>query len=208
MQLNNNILAWAKMKYVCAIMFGISACFIGSSAHGKDGGNTGADSDPGASVAHKDQFQWNEHSRLSWDDFKGDVNAATEESAAATYCGIGIKTNSTAPGGKPEIIVYNTFYSKKSWVRSDARIQSILEHEQGHFDLCEIYTRKLRARMAGFDFNVPNVKQALINLYTEVNSEYENRQQAYEQETVHGTNVEQQKKWREMISHELSNIAM
>jgi hypothetical protein len=152
-----------------------------------------------------DRFQWHDHTKLSWDDFKGAVNATHDESAAATYCSIGFKTAATTPGGKPEIVVYNSFYINKSWVRSDARIQSILDHEQGHFDLCEIYTRKLKERMNNFNFDIPNVKQALISIYTELNKEYELRQQAYEQETVHGTNIMEQKKWQVVIASELNS---
>ena len=194
-------------KCVYAILLGL---FIGSpniAVYGKvrtlpDAGKDTLKAD------YQDQFQWAEHSKLSWDDFKGAVNAANDASAAATYCGIGIKTNNCTREGKPEIVIYNTFYTKKSWVREDARIASILEHEQGHFDLCEIYTRKLRQRVCNLDLNMPNAKQALIDLYTEVSNEYENRQRAYEQETVHGTDIMQQKKWLEMISNELYNVQL
>ena len=70
-------------------------------------------------------------------------------------------------------------------------------------DSCEIYTRKLRARMEQFDFNVADVRQALLTIYNEVSREYESMQQAYEQETIHGTNIAAQKHWREMILLEL-----
>src|SRR3954466_5869363 len=80
--------------------------------------------------SHNDQFQWHEHYKLTWDDFRGAVNAPTEESAAATDCGIGFRTNTNMPDGKQTVIVYNTFYANKSWVRNDARISSILTHEQ------------------------------------------------------------------------------
>jgi hypothetical protein len=153
--------------------------------------------------ASPSEFQWNEHRKLSWDDFRGAVNAASEESAAATHCGIGFRTAANSTDGKPEIIVYNTFYVNKSWVKPDAKISTILDHEQGHFDLCEIYTRKLKARMNNFDFNTGDLKQQLLSIYTEVSNEYETRQQAYEQETVHGTNTAQQKKWQNMIIREL-----
>lgn len=136
-----------------------------------------------SSVEPASEFQWKEHQKLSWEDFRGSVNATSEESAAATHCGIGFKVNTSDPKGKPEIIVYNTFYANKSWVRSDAKIASILVHEQGHFDLCEIYTRKLRAMMSNFDFSVADAKSSLMAMFSKVNDEYELRQQAYEAET-------------------------
>ena len=196
----------ARRKCVYAFLLGVFVCSQSASASdkdGKEGKSLISENTVSVSYGRNDQFQWNEHKKLSWDDFRGAVNAVNDESAAATHCGIGFRTNTTVPGSKPEIVVYNTFYAKKSWVRADAKMPSILDHEQGHFDLCEIYTRKLKNRMNSFDFNVPDVKQALMSIYSEINNEYESRQQAYEEETTHGTNIPQQKKWQDMMIHEL-----
>jgi len=201
----------AQRIRVYAHFFGLFICASHSFAtFGKDGkegksldlGNVSSTSFSNNNNATAAEFQWGEHGKLSWDDFRGAVNAASDESAAATHCGIGFKTNN-GTGTRPTITVYNTFYATKSWVKPDAKLPTILDHEQGHFDLCEIYTRKLRDRMNQFDFNVADIKQGLLNIYAEVNSEYERSQQAYEQETIHGTNISQQKKWQEVISRQL-----
>ena len=195
----------AGRSCVYAVFLGF---FIGAQATAA-AGKTGKEDKPVASTeasitnSTTKEFRWEEHNKLSWDDFKGPVNAETEKSAAATHCGIGFKTITDAPTGKPVIVVYNTFYTSKSWVRADAKVPSILDHEQGHFDLCEIYTRKLRARMNVFDFSVADTRQALMSIYNEVSNEYESQQRAYEQETVHGTNTAAQKRWRQMMSLEL-----
>jgi hypothetical protein len=176
-----------------------------STAFGKEGKEGKSLNSESNSVApdRSSQFEWNDHNKLSWEDFRGEINANTEESAAATHCGIGFRTKTVSTGKNPEIIVYNTFYTNKSWVKSDAKLPSILNHEQGHFDLCEIYTRKLRARMSKFDFKVNDVKQNLMSIYTDISNEYESRQHAYERETIHGTNLEQQNKWCKLIAREL-----
>ena len=57
--------------------------------------------------------------------------------------------------------------------------------------------------MKKFDFNARDIKLALMAIYNEVSNEYESRQQAYERETIHGTNLSAQKKWVEMIAREL-----
>jgi hypothetical protein len=197
----------ALRKCVYALLTGFFICSQSAEALCREDKEnkivTPANSNATSGVDNNGRFQWREHSKLSWDDFKGAVNAANAESAAATHCGIGFKTATGSAEGKPEIIVYNIFYTEKSWVRSDAKIPSILDHEQGHFDLCEIYTRRLRNRMTNFDFNVPDIMQALMSVYSEVNAEYETRQRAYEEETIHGTNTAQQKKWHDMITQEL-----
>ena len=186
-----------------------TSCYALSAKENKDGSNLNvATTTPNNNHAMADasamEFQWADHSTLSWSDFQGAVNAVTDESAAATHCGIGFRTGRLTPDSKPGIIVYNTFYVNKSWVRADARIPEILVHEQGHFDLCEIYTRKLRQRMQGVDMNSADLRSVLEQIYFDVKSEYENRQQAYEDETTHGTNFAQQSRWRDNISKELA----
>lgn len=191
-----------------------TSCFALSAKENKDGSglnnaNTTANSSNNnhAMAVVPTEFQWADHNKLSWTDFQGPVNAVTEESAAATHCGIGFRTGRATPDSKPGIIVYNTFYVNKSWVRADAMIPEILVHEQGHFDLCEIYTRKLRQRMQGVDMNAANLRAVLESIYFAVKNEYESRQQAYEDETTHGTNFAQQNRWRENISRELADNA-
>ena len=163
-----------------------------------------------APAAGPEEFHWAEHSKLSWDDFRGGIGSDEDEVAAATHCGIGFKT--TMPGSaddRPGIEVYNLFYANKSWVKPDAKLPEILIHEQGHFDLCEIYTRKLRARLSKYapaanrKAFTSEMKNAMVAIYNEVSNEYEARQQAYELETTHGTDQAAQKKWIDTIAREL-----
>ncbi len=174
--------------------FGFLACFFSFHAKSKDLTNNTSQS--------VDKFSWKEHRTLSWADFKGPVNIQSDESAAATCCSIGFKLDNSA-GGQPGITVYNTFYIDRSWVKDDAKIESILVHEQGHFDLCELYTRALRSRMDTIDLSSANLKEVLVKIYADLSEEYETRQQAYEQETSHGTNLSEQHRWQDMISREL-----
>ena len=192
---------------ICVVLF---ICAQSNAANGKGKEKPLKVSNTAPVSASPATFQWVEHRTLSWDDFRGDISTANDDVAAATHCGIGFKTNVPPTGGKPEIIVYNLFYTSGSWVKPDAKIPQILAHEQGHFDLCEIYTRKLRERMKSFDpstsknvLNTDDIKLALMALYNEISNEYEDRQQAYEQQTTHGTIIAEQRRWQEMIAHEL-----
>jgi hypothetical protein len=198
----------AKRTGVYAFFLGISLCAqaiaaISVSAGDKEGRTVNTAAATPAAATTATEFQWHEHSRLSWEDFKGPVGAEDDQTAAATHCGMGFKTVSGADG-KQEIVVYNKFYVNKSWVRSDAKLQEILDHEQGHFDLCELYTRKLRQRLSNVDLDSHSARQVLYRIYTEVNAEYERRQQRYEDETTHGINTPVQKRWTNNIANELA----
>jgi hypothetical protein len=190
---------------VYAFFAGAAICAQGLKAFAKGEGNkeNGTAAVAAATSTSATEFQWAEHGRLSWNDFRGPVRPQDDETAAATHCGMGFKTV-TGNDGKPQVVVYNKFYTNKSWVRSDAKLDEILGHEQGHFDLCELYTRKLRKRMANFNFSAKNASDVLYDLYFQVNTEYERRQQAYEDETTHGINTPVQQKWQRNIAKELS----
>lgn len=197
----------------CFLFAGLSGLFFSSNTLAKGGKeSSSSNARPTTESVNNTMpaavsFQWKEHNVLSWEDFKGPVRANNEESAAATHCGIGFKLSASKEGTQPQIIVYNNFYINKSWVKPDAMMPEILCHEQGHFDLCEIYTRKLNNKMNSFSASAvadKNIHQALMSLYLEVKNEYEDRQQQYEEQTLHGTIKGQQKKWQKMIATELN----
>jgi len=155
----------------------------------------------------RSEISWQRDRRLSWDDFRGAIpRDAEEQTAAATFCGIGFETNTiTNKDNNLKIRVYNTFYLENSWARPEERNEDVLAHEQGHFDLCELYTRKLRERMNSVKVNVNTLKPTLRNIYEQLQDEYKERQEAYEEETAHGVNFREQKRWQKILEQELSD---
>jgi len=152
------------------------------------------------------QISWQKDRKLSWNDFRGPVPSdAGDQTAAATFCGIGFETNVITPRNPdPKIRVYNTFYTADSWVRPEEKNDAILMHEQGHFDLCELYTRKLRAEMSNIKVDVHTLKPVLRSIYDRIQSEYRRRQESYETETAHGVNYDEQNRWEKILEKELN----
>jgi len=191
-------------RVVCSVVFAcilLSFTSVAVVAHepNKQGGNSDF------SGGHAMEMSWTKQRKLSWDDFKGLVPQDAEaQTAAATYCGIGFEATTPAYGAGLNVRVYNTFYIGHSWVKAEEMNDDILAHEQGHFDLCELYTRKLRERMTGVDVNYDAFKETLSAIYEQLQQEYRNRQDAYERETAHGVNLHQQKKWQHILEKELA----
>lgn len=155
--------------------------------------------------SYEKRFSWTEDRKLAWDDFKGGVpGRATQKTAAETSCGIAIETNTVRGNNPVRIYVFNTFVTDASWVRPEHMTAAILKHEQGHFDICELYTRKMRERFstAKLDFN--NMQQLIREIYNSVMTDYAKRQQEYEAATQHGVVDEAQAKWSEQIAKELA----
>ena len=152
-----------------------------------------------------DEFAWQSGHRLSWDDFRGPVPNGRDIVAAETSCGIGFETNVITRGVPVQFRVYNTFSTSRSWVRADARTPEVLEHEQGHFDLCELYTRKLRQRFAATEgITANNLRMVTRAVWKEVHDAYRDRQDQYEDETDHGLNRDAQVTWTAYLEKELA----
>jgi len=159
-----------------------------------------------SSKAHlaEQSFEWNAHRPLTWDDFKGPVRAGTPSTTAAeTNCGMAIETNLVTSKRKAKVYVYNTFDKKASWVREGKKLDEILEHEQGHWNICEIYTRKMQAAFDAQIIMGDQLNATATKIYNKISQEYQQRQQAYENETQHGMVVSEQKRWTLLLNNEL-----
>jgi hypothetical protein len=88
-------------------------------------------------------IKWSEGYRLMYSDFAGkrsqsDDSTAPLDRLASINCSI--KYELKIVNGKREIHAYATMYPQKSWMR--VRDPEVLQHEQEHFDIKEIYARK------------------------------------------------------------------
>ncbi len=91
---------------------------------------------------------WSEARKLSWSDFKARPDAASAN-AAMTNSIINIEFN--FDDTSLDYTISCRFDKNRSWVK--VRTVSVLEHEQGHFDIAEIYARVLAKEMKQYRFN-------------------------------------------------------
>lgn len=149
------------------------------------------------------EFSWSRARRLTWSDFRGEMPPGKGGTAAETACGIGFETNSVSGSNPVEVFVYNSFSRVDSWVRPGVNDMVVLQHEQGHFDLCELYTRRFRERLSKIKVTGKTMKTVLPGMYNKLQQEYIERQQDYERDTRHGIDDIQQRRWQRIIAEEL-----
>lgn len=150
-----------------------------------------------------DEIPWTAH-QLSWDDFQGTPNNASNYGAVTSS---GMSYNYHYQGAAITIEVKAIFYRKQSWVKPIGRDESGLKHEQGHFDLAELYARKLRKALRDASFNKRNVKAKLNDLYKSNSKAWEKEENRYDKETNHHINTANQQLWNAHIATELSKYA-
>ena len=103
--------------------------------------------------------------------------------------------------------VINTMEPFLSWVVPGKECETTLNHEQRHFDLNEVYRRKLdlslsrlTATGASAEITKKLLKQRIDATANETLGSLQEMQARYDRETAHGMNSTEQARWDEMIA--------
>lgn len=148
---------------------------------------------------------WTPARKLSWSDFKG--RPSTNSSAAAiTASGITYSFSAQGTHDKMELDfkVDAHFYPEKSWYKPKLANPTILEHEQLHFDITEVFARKLRRILAETPFT-GNAKSEVKEIYRNILRELNHYQNQYDSETNFSRDTVQQRLWNIRITKILNN---
>jgi hypothetical protein len=143
---------------------------------------------------------WNASRKLTWDDFKGRPDAGSTN-AALTSSSINIDFGYSEQG--LEYAIRCSFDKNKSWVR--IRNNGVLAHEQGHFDLAELYARKLSKAMKEYKFNAKTVSGDVNRIYETMMKAHHEAQYIYDTETDYSRNKVKQEEWLQKINTDLAS---
>lgn len=147
-----------------------------------------------------DIIYWTETYKLQWEDFKAHPRNDYQNLAALTSSGIAYYTGCDDGMLKYKIQAY--FDKNESWVKDHAMDNHTLEHEQIHFDITELFARKLRK----------SLKQRTFKCYEELEfrqfvdaflTNWEVEQRLYDINSSFSTNKEVQKEYKKKITLEL-----
>jgi predicted secreted Zn-dependent protease len=79
-------------------------------------------------------------------------------------------------------------------------------HEQGHFDIAELFARKLRKAFVGYKFNAQTVGKDIDHLFILNRQERTQMDMLYDKETDFSRNRKQQLLWNKKIKAELGTL--
>ena len=149
------------------------------------------------------KMQWNENRQLTWEDFQGVPNRG-DDFVASTNSGISFSFSYNVRGGKMtmDYEVLCNFYPELSWYKPDKVSPYILKHEQTHFDISELFARKLRKVMAETEFS-NDPKEKINALYSDIERLRQEMQDSYDLESDHSKNKEAELQWRAFVEKEL-----
>lgn len=151
----------------------------------------------------EETISWTPDRKLQWEDFKGRP-FKTAWAAAVTASGITYEFSSVETDGalKLDIQISTHFYPDESWYQPALVNGVILSHEQLHFDIAELFARKMRKIVAETNFT-SNVKAEIKKIYSDILKELSAFQKKYDFETNFSRNIEKQIAWNRKISEAL-----
>jgi hypothetical protein len=150
---------------------------------------------------------WAQHPKLSWDDFKGRPARLGREPSAVTDTGF--RTQLVCRDVVLDADSVAEFYPGSSWVRPNRKLVSLLKHEQGHFDITEIYARKMSKAIRDSKIECAdeaNADAAGKKILSGLDKEWERAEKAYDLETKDGTDSARQAAASRRIASELAGL--
>jgi len=152
-----------------------------------------------------ERIAWDENYKLEWQDFQG---RAQNSSSLDAYTMLGISLEVIGQkDGKVDMGVFGYFEKNKSWVKAGEKTTLLLAHEQRHFDLCEIYRRKLIKKLeAKKSYDYDSFSDEVGKIFNKNFEAYKKEQERYDEETHHSQKKEDQIKWNKFITKELLRL--
>ena len=101
-----------------------------------------------------------------------------------------------------------SFDPATSWVREAATLTpALLRHEQLHFDLTEVYARRLRQQLLALRVPCDAMGPEFNRLSQAGYAAWEQAEDAYDRDTNHGLNKPRQAAWDAQIEQQLADLA-
>ncbi len=138
-------------------------------------------------------IRWS-HNGLTWADYKGKPNPKSDAAASTTTY---LMISYTIGNNNFSYRIESKFSKTRSWGLH--KTPYILRHEQGHFDIAEVFARKLHKKMSEYSFNKKTYPKDLKKIYQDILDEKEELQNRYDRETNHSINKEKQEEWNKKI---------
>lgn len=148
------------------------------------------------------EIVWNKEKSLAWSDFIGYCPNEEDQCLYKALTSSIIEVKPIKSDDYPNYIIEAKFIKGKSWVKSDTS-NRLLKHEQLHFDMTELYARKIRKSIDSLRVNEIGDKNIYISKikYWIYNADKEGSR--YDLETYHGAYDKSQKIWSHQIYNEM-----
>lgn len=159
----------------------------------------------GTNATSTDVIYWSPDYKLTWDDFEGSPNYKHNYKDISAITVSGIVDYRGCEDDKIIYMIKSYFEKKDSWVKLAGRNAHTLQHEQMHFDITELYARKLRKALSekAFSCGQESEFESFVNNFLQG---WQKMQEQYDIETGYSNNHEAQHNWSLRIKDQLQTL--
>lgn len=151
-------------------------------------------------ISESDRLLWSSVKKIRWEDFQALPDSNLSQIAALTSSSIVYSYYCDN-----DVLVFTVkaiFRKNESWVRPEAKKDFYLSHEALHFDITELFARKLRQKLQQYRFAC-NQSADMEMLSKEVLEEWRNTDKKYDVETHFSHDLQMQKDWYVFVHEQL-----
>jgi hypothetical protein len=150
-------------------------------------------------------FTWPQHPTLTWDDFKGQPPKLVAYPSALSDTGF--KYQLLCTNGMLDIDTHAFFSPSGSWVKPNDKTAELLKHEQGHFNMAELYALRLRKAIRDAKVSCEDTARANAageKMVSEYQKAWQNAEREYEEDTKEGSDLTKQSAASNKIAADLA----
>ncbi len=148
--------------------------------------------------------EWEDGISLEQSNFKGQV---PRNAAHAALSSIKIDMNYQSNGEGLEFIINCTFDENHSWIKPEGgKNAKLLKHETLHFDIYEVYARKIRKEISSQKPTIAEINSMAKGIFNKYSAELQMEQKRYDKETDHSLIEAEQTKWNAKVAKQLKEL--
>ncbi|MCT8341206.1 DUF922 domain-containing Zn-dependent protease [Flavobacteriaceae bacterium TK19130] len=152
---------------------------------------------------------WDSDNKLEWSDFQGEIDPDKFGSAMTSHkieilpMNVMVDEEDNIQGYE-NMTVQAQFFKEKSWTATTSNY--MLSHEQLHFDIAELFARKIRKRFEELKSNEIATFSKYQKAYSLLWKECRRMQIRYDKETKHGQLQDINSMWEKDIAEQLNDL--
>jgi len=152
-----------------------------------------------------ERITWSKERMLTSEDFKAKPKKVGMVAALANVSIDPVVINQTLQG--MQLTVTALFNTSLSWMKEEAKGEAyVLNHEQGHFNIFEIFARKCRKELTEAKLTNKNAAKKIPEIVEKNLQQAYKYQDKYDEQTQHSLKVEKQEEWNKKIAAELKEL--
>jgi hypothetical protein len=157
----------------------------------------------GLAQSAADSVYWCADRPLQWADFQGTAEPIPIF-GARTFTSLKYKLQDNDTGCNVKVLC--VFLKKVSWQQPQHATSYALRHEQVHFDISELFARKLRQAYSYYHYNKETVQEDVADIFMTICAEKTAFNRQYDEETCHSLNKDKQREWRDKVTAMLDEL--